>query len=523
MAESQTLVATESGVLVGTIGHGGAVHAFKGIPYAAPPVGNLRWRAPAPAVPWSGTRAADCFGPRCAQPERPPTAIGYFGAEPQSEDCLYLNVWTGARAGDERRAVMVWFHGGAYAVGSGSLPIFDGEKLALKGVVVVTANYRLGRLGFFAHPDLAREAPYGASGNYGLLDQIAVLHWIRRNIAAFGGDPERVTIFGQSVGSSSVNMMMASPLARGLFHRAIGQSGGALARRAMPLREESERAGVAFAQALGALTVDKLRARPALEIQLVRPDHGGRVNDIYDSADADAVDRGTAWATIDGYVLADRVRDIFERGDQNDVPLLTGATRDEGATLPHARSLAEFETRARTELGSTASDFLAHYRAGDDAGAEQASRAAAGHRTFNWENWLWARLQARTGRAPVFTYHFARVPPRVPGGESGDRSRALGAFHTADIPYVFDHLEARDWPWQETDRLLAEQMSSYWTNFAKAGDPNGSGLPPWPRFHDKTQQVMRFGDEAVAGPAPDGDKLAFWSAVDDALRRSDRP
>ncbi len=514
MAEIQATVATESGILTGSMRRGGAVRAFKGIPYAAPPVGNLRWRAPEPAPPWPGTRAADRFAPRCVQPERPATAIGYFGPEPQSEDCLYLNVWSAAQTGDERRAVMVWFHGGAYAVGSGSLPIFDGEKLALKGVVVVTANYRLGRLGFFSHPDLAREAPYGTSGNYGLLDQIAVLHWVRRNIAGFGGDPERVTIFGQSVGSSSVNMMMASPLARGLFHRAIGQSGGSLARRAVPLREESERAGVAFAQALGTRTIAELRALPARDIQLVRPDLGGRLSEIYDSADADAVDRGTAWATIDGHVLPDRVRDIFERGEQNDVPLLTGATRDEGATLPHARSLAEFETRARAEFGAAAPDFLALYRAVDDAGAEHASRAAAGHRTFNWENWLWAWLQARTGRAPVFAYHFARVPPRVPSGDSGDRSRALGAFHTADIPYVFDHLEARDWPWQEADRRLAEQMSSYWTNFAQAGDPNGSGLPTWPRFHDKSQQVMRFGDETAVRPVPDSDKLAFWTAFE---------
>ena len=523
MAEAQAIVSTEGGILSGVICRGGAVRAFKGIPYAAPPVGDLRWRAPEPAPPWPGTRMADGFAPRCVQPERPQSAIGYFGPETQSEDCLYLNLWTGPRSGDERRAVMVWFHGGAYAVGSGSLPIFDGEKLALKGLVVVTANYRLGRLGFFSHPDLAKEASYGASGNYGLLDQIAVLHWVQRNIAAFGGDPGRVTIFGQSVGSSSVNTLMASPLARGLFHRAIGQSGGALGRRAMLLRAEAERAGVAFAQALGVRTVAELRARPAREIQLVRPDHGGRLCDIYNSSDAAAIDRATAWASIDGYVLHDRVRDLFERGEQSDVPLLTGATRDEGATLPHARSLAEFETRARAELGAAASDFLALYRAGDDAGAEQASRAAAGHRNFNWENWLWARLQARTGRAPVFAYHFARVPPRVPSGGEGDRSRDLGAFHTAEIPYVFDHLEARDWPWQETDRRLADRMSSYWANFAERGDPNGSGLPPWPRFDERTQQVMLFGDETTVKPVPDADKLAFWDVVEDTSRRSGKP
>ena len=518
MAEAPT-VATEGGILSGIFCRNGAVRAFKGVPYAAPPVGALRWRAPEPVPPWTGTRAADRFAPRCIQPDRPPTAIGYFGPEPQSEDCLYLNIWTGARSGDERRAVMVWFHGGAYAVGSGSLPIFDGERLALKGVVVVTANYRLGRLGFLSHPELAEEAAYGTSGNYGLLDQVAVLRWAQRNIGAFGGDPGRVTIFGQSAGSSSVNTMMASPLARGLFHRAIGQSGGALGWHAFPLRAEAERAGLAFAQALGARAIAELRARPAREIQFTRPDQGGGLSETYDSNDAGAVDRSTAWATLDGYVLKERARDVFERGGQNDVPLLAGAARDEGATLPGASSLGEFERRSRAEFGAAASDFLALYRASDDAGARQMSRAATGHRLFNWENWLWARLQARTGRAPVFAYHFARVPPRVPTGTEGDRSRALGAFHTADIPYAFDHLEARDWPWQESDRRLAEQISSYWVNFAERGDPNGNGLPVWPRFTEATQQVMRFGDGTAVGPVPDADKLAFWSAVDDGLRR----
>jgi len=512
-------VIIDSGTLSGPVTSNG-VRVFKGIPYAAPPVGDLRWRAPQVVKPWSGARVADRFGLRCVQPERPRTAIGYFGPEPEDEDCLYLNVWTAAASQDEKRPVMVWFHGGAYAVGSGALPIFDGEGLARKGVIAVTANYRLGRLGFLSHPDLAREAEYGTSGNYGLLDQIAVLRWVRRNISAFGGDAGRVTIFGQSAGSSSVNTFMASPLARGLFHRAIGQSGGALGWRAMMMRENAESAGVAFAHAIGAPSIAALRARPAREIQLVRPDEGGALRELYDSGDRTAVSRETAWATVDGHVLRARVKDVFERGEQNDVPVLTGATRDEGATLPAVRSLDEFETRARTDLGALASDFLRLYRAADDKEAARNSHTAAGHRNFNWENWLWARLHARTGRSPVFAYHFSRVPPRSPIGATGDLSRDLGAFHTADIPYAFDHLSVRDWPWETADHRLAATMSSYWANFAAHGDPNGEGLPFWPRFNEAGQHVMHLGDEIRAGAVPDTDKLEFWSKVDDHLRGS---
>jgi para-nitrobenzyl esterase len=519
----ETTAVVEGGLLSGTICGNTAVRVFKGVPYAAPPVGHLRWRAPQPASAWSGTYKAENFGPRCIQPDRPVSAIGYFGPEQESEDCLYLNIWTGARDADERRPVMVWFHGGGYAVGSGALPIFDGIGLACKGAVVVTVNYRLGRLGFLAHPELAREANYHSSGNYGWLDQIASLQWVNRNIAAFGGDPGRVTIFGQSVGSSSVNSLMASPLASGLFHRAIGESGGALAHRCMVQRDEAERAGVAFAQALGADTIEDLRNRPAREIQLVRPEDGGALKVVYDSSDRAGLNRTTAWSIIDGYVLRDRVRNVFERAEQNDVPLLTGATSDEGTALPYAASRHEFEARARADLGVSAEDYLRLYPAADAAESMRMSRVASGEKAFNWENWLWARLQARTGSSKVFGYHFSRVPPRPLVGTEGDISRELGAFHTSEIPYVFAYLQVRDWPWQESDRQLSEAMSSYWVNFAERGDPNGNGLKPWPRFEESTQQVMHFGDTIHAGPIPNVERLAFWQALDDRLMKSGRP
>ncbi len=515
MAISNDPVRVASGLLAGTLDLDGTVRVFKGVPYARPPTGALRWRAPQAAERWDGVRPADHFGPRSVQPERPATAIGYFGPEAESEDCLYLNIWTAAPAPDARTPVMVWFHGGAYAVGSGALPIFDGARLARHGVVVVTVNYRLGRLGFLAHPELSREAPYRASGNYGLLDQLAALQWVQHNIAAFGGDPGRVTIFGQSVGATSVHCHMSSPLATGAFHRAIGQSGGSL-EGSMATLETAERAGAALVRALGAGSIEELRARPAREVQLGRP--GGGLNAVYDSSDAGALSRDTAWANIDGHVLPASPYDIFAQGRQNDVPLITGATADEGATLPGVATLAAHRAHAEAEFGAAAASFLKLYPAATDAEAEAASRRATGERNFTWQTWLWATTQARTGRAPCYHYHFSRVPPRplAPGG--GDASRPLGAFHTAEIPYVFDHLEVRDWPWQAADRTLADAMSAYWVNFAATGDPNG-GNPRWPRFDADGARIMHFGDQIGAGAHPAAERVRFWNDIDGRSRR----
>ena len=415
------VVQVESGSLAGRWNDDQTVCTFKGIPYASPPLGHLRWRPPQPPERWSGTRPADTFGPRCVQPNRPPHAVGYFGAEPESEDCLYLNVWTAAPSPSEKRPVMLWLHGGAFLVGSGSLPIFDGSALARRGAVVVTINYRLGRLGFLAHPELSAEQSYCTSGNYGLLDQIAALRWVQTNIAAFGGDPSRVTIFGQSAGSSSVSSLMASPLAKGLFHRAIGQSGGAFFARILPTLDVAEQAGLKFARALGAATIEELRSKPAREVQFRRPDENGVLKEVYDASDQKGIDRATAWSIIDGYVHPNRVMDVFARGTQNDVPLISGATADEGTTQPAISSVAEFQRRARTEYGDMADAFLAHFRASDDAEAALSSRRVIGTRVFNWENWTWANMQLKTGRSPVYFYHFGHVPPKPPlVGRGGD-------------------------------------------------------------------------------------------------------
>lgn len=517
MKSAEVLI--ETGRLIGQWTADGSVCSFKGVPYAHAPVGSLRWCPPQPAERWGGTRPALAFGPRCVQPNRPDNAVGYFGPEAESEDCLSLNVWTGAPSAQERRQVVVWIHGGGFAVGSGSLPIFDGTALARRGAVVVTFNYRLGRLGFLAHPALSAEQPHGTSGNYALLDQIAVLNWVKANIAAFGGDPSCVTIFGQSAGSSSVNSLMTSPLAKGLFHRAIGQSGGAFFGRILQRLAAAEQAGSELACALRASSIERLRELPVREIQFRRPDDGNSVKDVYDSSDPKGIDRKNSWSIIDGYVIPEVVMDQFAEGRQIDVPLLTGSTADEGSTQPPISTLAEYERRARADYGDMASEFLRVYPANSDAEAVRSSRRMIGNRIFNWENWTWANMQVKTGRSPVYFYHFGQVPPKPDyPGRGGDLEHSIGSFHTADIPYVFETLDARSWPWRTIDRELSDTMARYWINFAASGDPNSAGLPAWPRYDAGRDTTLLIKDGIRVGATPERSALEFWKAVDAAIR-----
>lgn len=511
-------VRTQFGELDGQWNPDHSVCAFRGVPYAKPPLGALRWRPPQLPEIWSGVRPANVFGPRCIQPNRPHHAIGYFGPELESEDCLTLNIWTSTPSRSGRLPVMVWFHGGALLVGSGALPIFEGSMLARRGAVIVTINYRLGRLGFLCHPALSAEQPWRSSGNYGLLDQIAALEWVRDNIEAFGGDPGCVTIFGQSAGSSAVSQLMSSRLAKGLFHRAIGQSGGSFFSRTLAPLEQAEQAGLKFAEMIGATSLDDLRTRGARDLQFIRPDDGNRMNDVYDAADPRGIDKRTAWAVIDGHVIHEPLRDTFARGSQNEVPLLTGSTADEGSTQPAIPVLSEFQRRARADWGAMAESYLHHFPASSDAEAELASRRAIGTRIFNWENWTWANLQAQTGRSAVFFYHFAHAPPKPQSDEGGDLSRRLGAFHTAEIPYVFQTLAARSWAWSDTDRDLSDMMAAYWINFAASGDPNGSGLPFWPHYTPETATAAIFNNGMRVDNVPDLDVLRFWQSVDGSLR-----
>lgn len=518
-------VLTRSGWLAGTITADGEIQVFKGIPYAAPPIGKLRWRPPQLVTPWSGVRPATEFGPRCIQPDRSQRSIGYFGPEMESEDCLYLNIWTQGRSGI--RPVMVWFHGGAFYLGSGSLPIFNGEQLARAGVVLVTVNYRLGRLGFLAHPELSRESGYGASGNYGLLDQVAALRWIQDNIASFGGDPRRVTVFGQSAGSVSVSCLMSTPIAKGLFHRAIGQSGALFAPPAassgtgdsMQTLDDAERSGSELARALGASTSEDLRALPARQLQLARPHKSGG-DEPYDPSHVPRGSFDTAYPIVDGYVLPDSAFAIFAEGRQNDVPLLTGSTANEGATMPRASSVSQFLAESRSEFGELFAWFSKLFPAENDDQALDASQSAFGYRNFIWQNWTWARMHEQTGRSKTFYYRFVRVPPLPPDADFFENTASkLRAFHGGEIPYVFRNLHVRNWPWQDIDRQLSWSMSSYWLNFVTAGDPNGEKLPNWPNFSITRPQVMIFGDDVCVSSIPEKERLEFWDAFYSRARR----
>jgi len=456
-AQSNPVVTVREGTLRGAEAEG--VNHFLGIPYAAAPVGQRRWQEPAPAQPWSGERDAREFGPACAQ-----ASPGGAPAFPTSEDCLTLNVWTPAQH-TTPLPVMVWIHGGGYMWGSGREPKFDGTALARKGVVLVTINYRLGVLGFLAHPALTAESPHHASGNYGILDQIQALTWVRDNIANFGGDPGNITIFGESAGAGAVNILQASPLAKGLFHKVIGEStsqmdpeGGMLGK--LDLQAASEY-GAAFGAKLGASSLAELRALPPEKLFSIP---------------------AFFWPTErDGYVLPDLVYNIFARGEQNDVPTLVGSNSFEGSTIRRDWVKPEADEQL---------DFDALYAGAKDPMGQSATDAV------QWQMRVWAALQADKGHAPSWLYWFDRAWPGKP---------ELGAFHGAEIVYVFKTLDTEEQPWTEKDRALSSLMANYWVNFARNGDPNGPGLPQWPAYHDGAPALMRLSPEpaVITTPRPE--------------------
>ncbi|MFM9971722.1 MAG: carboxylesterase/lipase family protein [Burkholderiales bacterium] len=493
------LVETKTGKVLGVTSADGGVRSYKGIPYAAAPIGALRWHTPQPAPAWQGVLNADRFAPAPVQPMHQRDQIFFQAAQvidakeaSYSEDCLYLNIWTPASSANGRLPVMLWLYGGGNRTGSGSQGIFDGENLARKGVVMVTFNYRLGSLGFLAHPELSAESEHGASGNQSLLDDIAALHWIRANIAAFGGDPHNITIFGESAGAGHVNCLMASPLAKGLFHRAIAQSSGRFrgAGGAMPTRAQAEAVGVKFAQGQKAETLAALRLRPADE--LVRP-------------------MGFEFC-IDGYALRDEPQTIFEQGAQHDVPLLLGSNADEGTPYAQITSAKEFIEQARLRYGKYADQFLALYPAKTDEQAHQSGLASTRDARFGWQIHQWSRLHRRTAKSPVYLYYFARTPPFPPGTRFRELHppQRYGAFHSAEVIYAFNNLKRKDWPWEETDYRLADTMSSYWTNFAKTGNPNGAGLPTWPGNDESSERILHLGNDITQGAPKHGAAMRFF-------------
>jgi para-nitrobenzyl esterase len=468
------------------------VRSFKGIPFAAPPVGALRWSPPQPVKPWEGERGADQFGPKCMQTGQPGDIDPLNPL--MSEDCLYLNVWSPAKSADDRLPVMVWIYGGGFKIGSGSEPWYNGAHLARKGVIVVTVNYRLDVLGFLSHPELTAESNDHASGNYGLLDQIAALGWVKRNIAAFGGDPSRITVFGESAGSISVSALMASPLAHGLFQYVIGESGAMLFPDKSPYALaplfEAEQAGVKFAGLLSAHSIAELREKPAEAL----------LDTLAKNPDIPRMSRGPI---IDGRVLPVSPAGIFAKGQQTDVPLLAGSTADEG-TLFTARAQQatpeSYSEQVHKLFGDAADAVRKLYPVGTTEETKLSFAALFGDQLIAYPTWLWEELQARTGRAPTYRYLFELRPPSPELSQAPPA--AAGAFHTAEIVYVFDNLQVHDWPWRPEDRRMAEIASSYWANFAKSGNPNGPGLPDWPAYTGPDGTVMRLAEQSGAGPDP---------------------
>ena len=502
-------VETGLGLLEGE--HQGETRVFRGVPYARPPVGAGRWRPPVAPEPWEGVRRATTFGPACWQRPWPESSIYTRGDLNLSEDCLYLNIWTATSAVDESRPVMVFFHGGGHARGRGSATVYDGAALAQKGVVAVTLNYRLGPFGFMAHPALAAESAHQVSGNYGLLDQIAALEWVRDHIGAFGGGADNVTIFGQSAGSWSVCYLTASPVAAGLFHKAIGHSGGCFVSQRPHLSEAVD--GQPSAHDRGVATATDL----GIDSGLGAEDAAAALRAIAPE-DILAASTGVG-AVVDGWVLPKPARAIFEAGEHQEVPMILGAMADEGAALYETVQelpRAEFVANLREEYGAQADDVIAAYGEEVDTSTKQAARAIAGDRTFVWEMRTWARMMARTDN-PVFHYFFSHAPPvfrlyvseqaeiEVPEGPRG-----LGAYHSGDLAYVFGNVGLVGFGWTDWDHQLSESISQYWVNFARTGDPNGAGLPAWPRYDAETEESLEFGAEIRARTGVRRDKLDLF-------------
>jgi para-nitrobenzyl esterase len=490
----------ESGLIAGTVGD---ISIFKGIPYAAPPVGELRWKPPQPPPTWDGVREAKEFGHQCIY--RGPGAF----AGPGSEDCLSLNIWTPAKRPGERLPVMVWIHGGGFQFGSGRWPLFEGTALARLGVVLVTLNYRLNIFGFFSHPDLAKESPNGVSGNYGLLDQIAALKWVKNNIAKFGGDANRVTIFGESAGGSSVAYLMISPLAKGLFHRAIIESGGISS--IAHLRESSY--GLQPAEDSGikhGSQIAELRAKTVQEI-------------LASAAPADGTDIFSTtlrnyWPVVDGWVIPADPAEMYAAGRFHRIPLLVGTCGNEGGFFVARRRQAEaadYEKWVRATFLNYAP--LVQQRYPISAGKE--IRLLAGDIYGAAQFYYSARMVARavSSRAvKTWMFHFTRVNPHGPFAE-------FGAVHTSEMAYVFGNpgagLGSAAIKIEPKDREISNVMSSAWVRFAATGDPNGPRLPKWPRYRQDSEQHLEFGDTIRTGSRLFAAELDFWAEVWEGVRK----
>ncbi|MES2264710.1 MAG: carboxylesterase family protein [Pseudomonadota bacterium] len=492
----------DGGAVSGVLSSDGACRSYKGIPFAAAPVGALRWRPPQAILPWEGVLQADRYGAACLQQTVPEDSImrQFSFATPAecglAEDCLYLNVWAPAECGRQSLPVIVWVFGGGHRFGSGSHPVSDGENLARKGAIVVSFNYRVGALGYLAHPALSAES--GASGNYASMDVIAALRWVQNNIAAFGGDPGCVTLFGQSAGAAHVSVLMASQQAHGLFQRAIVHSSGRFNGGPMgaPMKTlaEAEAIGVATLAPMGANSLAQLRAVPAAELL------GGA--------------RGIWGPIVDGKVLTHAVDDVFTSGAQMRVPLLAGYTANEAAPYPtpELQNSAGFIAFATATFKDKAKQFLALYPHQDDALAKASSYLLRRDMGFAFQAFRFAQLQMQTAGMPVYLFNFMCAPPLPEDCHFHEPTppTGFGAYHGAELWYAFNNLASKDWDWSDSDHRLADAMSSYWINFASNGDPAVEGLPHWPRFDAAGANTLLLDREIVAGRPVNEAALRFF-------------
>ena len=484
-AQGPLQIHTDKGSLQGKLSDDGTVRAFLGVPYAAPPVGPLRWKPPQPAEPWKDVRNAQSYGSHCMQVNQ--FSDMTFHDAGASEDCLTLNVWSPKNASEGAKLpVMVWVYGGGFYAGSTSERRQDGEVFASKGVILVSMNYRMNIFGFFAHPALAAESPQHAAGNYGLMDQAAALGWVKRNIAAFGGDPNNITLFGESAGSFSVSAQMASPMAKDMLAHAIGESGAAFSRGTLPfptLAVAEARDGAFARDVLGKTSLAELRAMPAADI--VKAVEGQKGPGVRFAPD------------VDGLFLPDSVPAIYAAGKQAHIPLLAGWNRDEGGFPKEPVTMESYRETARSTWGPRADDFMKVYSATNVDEARRSLADYAADRFIATSTWEWIEAQVKTGDAPVYRYHFEHASP-------GDTFHPVtsGAFHSSEIEYAFGNLRVRPAaPWKAEDYKLSEQVQSYWINFAKTGDPNGPGLPEWPAYKQADSwQVMHLDVPSEAKP-----------------------
>jgi len=485
-----TVVGTDAGVISGVKDPDSGILSFKGIPFAAPPVGDLRWKAPQPVTPWTDTLVCEAFGPSPMQ--APPAPFMFWSAEflipkePIGEDCLSLNVWTGATTTQDRLPVLVYIYGGGFRSGGSGCAIYDGASMAGKGFVFVSINYRVGVFGFLAHPDLTAESELGTSGNYAILDMIAALEWVNRNIVQFGGDPSNVTIAGQSAGAFAVNYLTACPLAAGLFQRAIAESGADFV--SSPLRpgldlHGAEQMGIEFGKQLDAGSIAELRALPAEQIQ--------------------AAQGGLSSPVIDGTVLPETVMESYRNGHQNNVPVLIGWNGDD-RVMARALPAGPFREQIRERFGEMAGDFFSVYPADTEEEATQSQFDMGRDQTFGIQMVTWARVQGGIPGAPVYLYNFNRALP------AHSPETAFGAFHSGEIVYAYDNLATLDRPWEPVDRQIAGTMSAYWANFVRTGDPNGPGLPAWEPYDEQGEPAMIIDTVIEQQTLPDVDKLNFW-------------